>query len=83
MFNTRFGVTRFVRSLSPNTRAARIVSLESRMKSSSTAISLLSSQLQEAGRGHDLASGRWKMIYSLGDAKDLLQYLFNLVTDTR
>ncbi|KAI3669796.1 hypothetical protein L6452_41208 [Arctium lappa] len=70
-------------SLSPNSRAARIVSLESRMKSSSTALSLLSSQLSEAGRGHDLASGRWKMVYSLGDAKDLLQYLFNLATDTR
>ncbi|KAJ9562357.1 hypothetical protein OSB04_007517 [Centaurea solstitialis] len=70
-------------SLSPNTRAARMTSLETKMKSSSAAISLLSSQLQEAGRGHDLASGRWKMINLLGDAKDLLQYLFNLVTDTR
>ncbi|KAI3777124.1 hypothetical protein L1987_46918 [Smallanthus sonchifolius] len=43
-------------SLSPNTRAVRIVSLESKVKSSSAALTKLSSQIQEVGRGHDRAS---------------------------
>ncbi|XP_076923328.1 kinesin-like protein KIN-4A [Bidens hawaiensis] len=71
-------------SLSPNTRAVRIVSLESKVKSSSTALSKLSSQIQEAGRGHDPASaGRWKALHSLGDAKDLLQHLFSTAIEAR
>ncbi|XP_076933873.1 kinesin-like protein KIN-4A [Bidens hawaiensis] len=71
-------------SLSPNTQAVRIVSLESKVKSSSTALSKLSSQIQEAGRGHDPASaGRWKALHSLGDAKDLLQHLFCTAIEAR
>nr|XP_043615607.1 kinesin-like protein KIN-4A [Erigeron canadensis] len=71
-------------SLSPNTRAARIVSLESRVKSSAAALAVLSSQISEGGRGPDPASAaRWKMLHSLGDAKDLLQYLFSLAIEAR
>ncbi|KAJ0653970.1 putative plus-end-directed kinesin ATPase [Helianthus annuus] len=71
-------------SLSPNTRAVRIVSLESKVKSSTEALSKLSSQIQEAGRGHDPASaGRWKALHSLGDAKELLQHLFSIAIEAR
>ncbi|KAI3760939.1 hypothetical protein L1987_51343 [Smallanthus sonchifolius] len=71
-------------SLSPNTRAVRIVSLESKVKSSSAALTKLSSQIQEVGRGHDRASaGRWKALHSLGDAKDLLQHLFSIAIEAR
>ncbi|KAI3768324.1 hypothetical protein L2E82_18908 [Cichorium intybus] len=72
------------RSVSPNARAARIVSLESRMKSCSTSLTILTTQIQEAGRGNDVSSpGRWKALVSLGDAKDLLQYLFSIVIESR
>ncbi|KAM0003775.1 putative plus-end-directed kinesin ATPase [Helianthus debilis subsp. tardiflorus] len=71
-------------SLSPNTRAVRIVSLESKVKSSTEALSKLSSQIQEAGRGHDPTSaGRWKALHSLGDAKELLQHLFSIAIEAR
>lgn len=71
------------RSLSPNKRATRIVSLESKVKSSSAALSMLSSQISEAGRVDPAKAGRWKTIHALGDAKDLLQYLFNIAIDAR
>ncbi|CAI9282887.1 unnamed protein product [Lactuca saligna] len=72
------------RSLSPNAKAARIVSLESRVKSCTASLAIITSKIQEAGRGHDVASpGRWKGLVSLGDAKDLLQYLFSIVIDAR
>lgn len=71
-------------SLSSSARAARIVSLESRVKSSTAALSAISSQLQEAGRGHDPKSvGRWKTLHALGDAKDLLQHLFSIAIEAR
>nr|GEV82335.1 kinesin-like protein KIN-4A [Tanacetum cinerariifolium] len=71
-------------SLSSHARAARIVSLESRVKSSTAALSAISSQVQEAGRGHDPKSvGRWKTLHALGDAKDLLQHLFSIAIEAR
>ncbi|KAK9067039.1 hypothetical protein SSX86_014363 [Deinandra increscens subsp. villosa] len=68
-------------SLSPNSRAARIVSLESRIKSSSTALATLSSQMSEAGKGDHGSAARWKLLHALGDAKDLLQHLFNVAIE--
>ncbi|KAD4888192.1 hypothetical protein E3N88_20265 [Mikania micrantha] len=70
-------------SLSPNTRAARIVSLESRIKSSSAALSMLSSQISEAGNGSHGSVARWKMLHALGDAKDLLQHLFSIAIEAK
>ncbi|KAI3726307.1 hypothetical protein L1987_66104 [Smallanthus sonchifolius] len=70
-------------SLSPNTRATRIVSLESRVKSSSAALAMLSSKISEAGQGDRSSSARWKMLHALGDAKDLLQHLFGIAIDAR
>ncbi|KAD6795853.1 hypothetical protein E3N88_06749 [Mikania micrantha] len=55
-------------TLSPNTRAVRIVLLESNVKSSLAALNKLSSLIQETGRGHNHSSaGRWKKLHSLGD----------------
>ncbi|KAK1433090.1 hypothetical protein QVD17_09996 [Tagetes erecta] len=68
-------------SLSPNSRAARIVSLESRLKSSTAALATLSSHISEAGRVDSGSAARWKMLHALGDAKDLLQHLFNVAID--
>ncbi|KAI3785093.1 hypothetical protein L1987_44205 [Smallanthus sonchifolius] len=70
-------------SLSPNTRATRIVSLESRVKSSSAALAMLSSKISEAGQGDHGSAARWKMLHALGDAKDLLQHLFGIAIDAR
>ncbi|KAL9999105.1 putative plus-end-directed kinesin ATPase transcription factor bZIP family [Helianthus debilis subsp. tardiflorus] len=70
-------------SLSPNTRAVRIVSLESRVKSSSAALAVLSSQISEAGKGDNASAARWKMLHALGDAKDLLQHLFGIAIEAR
>ncbi|KAI7730932.1 hypothetical protein M8C21_032489 [Ambrosia artemisiifolia] len=70
-------------SLSPNSRATRIVSLESRVKSSSAALAMLSSQISEAGKGDHASVARWKMLHALGDAKDLLRHLFGIAIEAR
>ncbi|XP_076923415.1 kinesin-like protein KIN-4A [Bidens hawaiensis] len=70
-------------SLSPNRRAARIVSLESRVKSSSAALAVLSSQISDAGKVNQASAARWKMLHALAEAKDLLQHLFGIAIDAR
>ncbi|KAG8377564.1 hypothetical protein BUALT_Bualt08G0046200 [Buddleja alternifolia] len=72
-------------SMSPNARMARIASLESMLSISSNSLVAMASQLSEAEereRGVS-ARGRWNQLRSMGDAKNLLQYMFNYLGDAR
>ncbi|KAI6689053.1 hypothetical protein NL676_025881 [Syzygium grande] len=72
-------------SMSPNARMARISSLESMLSISSNSLVAMASQLSEAEereRGFT-NRGRWNQLRSMGDAKNLLQYMFSSLADTR
>ncbi|KAI4375046.1 hypothetical protein MLD38_012961 [Melastoma candidum] len=72
-------------SMSPNARTARITSLESMLSISSNSLVAMASQLSEAEEcERSLSSrGRWNQLRSMGDAKNLLQYLFNSLAESR
>jgi len=71
--------------VSPNARMARISSLENMLSISSNSLVAMASQLSEAEeRDRAFTSrGRWNQLRSMGDAKSLLQYMFNSVADAR
>ncbi|XP_030540012.2 kinesin-like protein KIN-4A isoform X2 [Rhodamnia argentea] len=72
-------------SMSPNARMARMSSLESMLSISSNSLVAMASQLSEAEereRGFT-NRGRWNQLRSMGDAKNLLQYMFSSLADTR
>lgn len=64
---------------------ARIASLENMLSMSSNALMEMASQLSEAEeRERSLnGRGRWNHLRSMADAKNLLQYMFNVAADTR
>jgi len=72
-------------TLSPNARQARIASLESMVTISSNTLVAMASQLSEAEERERAFSGRsrWNQLRSMGDAKGLLQYIFNVAADAR
>ncbi|KAH6781081.1 P-loop containing nucleoside triphosphate hydrolases superfamily protein [Perilla frutescens var. hirtella] len=71
--------------MSPTARMSRIASLESMLNISSNSLVAMASQLSEAEeRERSISSrGRWNQLRSMGDAKNLLQYMFNYLGDTR
>ncbi|KAG7024268.1 Kinesin-like protein KIN-4A, partial [Cucurbita argyrosperma subsp. argyrosperma] len=74
-----------VSSMSPTARMARITSLENMLSISSNSLVAMASQLSEAEE-RDRAftnRGRWNQLRSMGDAKNLLQYMFNSLADAR
>ncbi|KAG8049426.1 hypothetical protein GUJ93_ZPchr0009g2240 [Zizania palustris] len=72
-------------NLSPNARQARIASLESMVTISSNTLVAMASQLSEAEERERAFSGRgrWNQLRSMGEAKSLLQYIFNIAADSR
>ncbi|XP_050365648.1 kinesin-like protein KIN-4A isoform X2 [Argentina anserina] len=74
-----------VLSMSHNARMARIASLENMLSMSSNALMVMATQLSEAEeRDRSLSGrGRWNQVRSMGDAKNLLQYIFNSAAETR
>ncbi|XP_019174757.1 PREDICTED: kinesin-like protein KIN-4A isoform X2 [Ipomoea nil] len=72
-------------SVSPNSRMARIASLENMLGISSNSLVAMASQLSEAEERERAFSnrGRWNQLRSMGDAKNLLQYMFNSLADAR
>ncbi|XP_019437932.1 PREDICTED: kinesin-like protein KIN-4A isoform X2 [Lupinus angustifolius] len=71
--------------MSPHARMARIASLENMLIISSNSLVAMASQLSEAEeRERAITSrGRWNQLRSMGEAKNLLQYMFNSVADAR
>ncbi|CAA0840685.1 Kinesin-like protein FRA1 [Striga hermonthica] len=78
------GVSR-ASSMSPSARMSRIASLESMLSISSNSLVAMASQLSEAEeRERGISNrGRWNQLRSMGDAKILLQYMFNYLGDAR
>ncbi|KAF5444876.1 hypothetical protein F2P56_033969 [Juglans regia] len=72
-------------SMSPNARMARISSLESMLSIASNSLVAMASQLSEAEERERAftSRGRWNQLRSMGDAKNLLQYMFNSLADAR
>nr|POE45838.1 kinesin-like protein kin-4a [Quercus suber] len=72
-------------SMSPNARMARISSLENMLSISSNSLVAMASQLSEAEERERAFTnrGRWTQLRSMGDAKNLLQYMFNSLADSR
>ncbi|CAN4122644.1 unnamed protein product [Withania somnifera] len=72
-------------SMSPNARMARIASLENMLGISSNSLVSMASQLSEAEERERAFSnrGHWNQLRSMGDAKSLLQYMFNSLADAR
>ncbi|KAA3476481.1 kinesin-like protein KIN-4A [Gossypium australe] len=78
---------RFARasSMTLNATMTRITPLENMLSISSDSLIAMASQLSEAEeRERSLTNrGRWNQLRSMGDAKNLLQYMFNSLGDTR
>ena len=71
--------------MSPGARNSRIYALENMLSSSSGTLIFMASQLSEAEereRGFG-GRGRWNQVRSLADAKNLMNYLFNLASSSR
>ncbi|KAF9687542.1 hypothetical protein SADUNF_Sadunf02G0104300 [Salix dunnii] len=72
-------------SMSPNARTARTSSLENMLSITSNSLVAMASQLSEAEERERAFTnrGRWNQLRSMGDAKNLLQYMFNSLGDAR
>jgi kinesin family protein 4/21/27 len=71
--------------MSLNARMARIASLENMLSISSNSLVAMASQLSEAEERERAFThrGHWNQLRSMGEAKVLLQYMFNSLADTR
>ncbi|KAF7828694.1 kinesin-like protein KIN-4A isoform X2 [Senna tora] len=85
--NIPTGKNRYSRLLSmpPDVRMARITSLENMLGMSSVALKAMASQLSDAEERERTLNnrGRWNQLRSMGDAKTVLQYLFNAAAEAR
>ncbi|WOK92526.1 kinesin-like protein KIN-4C isoform X1 [Canna indica] len=72
-------------TMSPSARNSRISALDNMLKTSSTALVSMASQLSEAEERERVFSGRgrWNQVRSLGEAKNLMNHLFNLASSSR
>ncbi|XP_061949896.1 kinesin-like protein KIN-4A isoform X2 [Populus nigra] len=71
--------------MSPNARMARIAFLENMLRVSASALATMASQLSEAGERERtfIGRGHWNQIRSMGEAKNLLQYMLTAAADDR
>ncbi|CAI8599148.1 unnamed protein product [Vicia faba] len=72
-------------SMSSGARNSRIFALENMLSTSSATLVSMASQLSEAEeseRGFS-GKGRWNHVRSLADAKNLMNYLFNIASSSR
>ncbi|KAL4179730.1 hypothetical protein AMTRI_Chr13g121520 [Amborella trichopoda] len=72
-------------AMSPKSRLSRITSLENMLNISSNTLVAMASQLSEAEERERAFTGRgrWNQLRTMGDAKSLLQYMFNAAADAR
>lgn len=72
-------------AMSPNARLAKIGMLENMLNISSSTLVAMASQLSEAEEQERafIGRGRWNQLRTMGDAKNLLHYLFNAATCAR
>ncbi|KAK7282893.1 hypothetical protein RIF29_12000 [Crotalaria pallida] len=72
-------------SMSPGARNSRILALENMHSTSSATLVSMASQLSEAEERDRAFSGkgRWNQVRSLPDAKNLMNYLFDIASSSR
>ncbi|KAE8666761.1 Kinesin-like protein BC2 [Hibiscus syriacus] len=72
-------------TLSPGARNSRIFALENMLAATSNTLVSMASQLSEAEECERIFSGRgrWNHVRSLADAKNIMNYLFNLASTSR
>uniref|UniRef100_J3LGZ8 Kinesin motor domain-containing protein n=1 Tax=Oryza brachyantha TaxID=4533 RepID=J3LGZ8_ORYBR len=72
-------------AMSPSARSSRISALENMLSSSSSAMVSMASQLSEAEERERSFNGRgrWNHVRSLPDAKNTMNYLFQLASSSR
>ncbi|WJX95166.1 Kinesin-like protein KIN-4A [Trifolium repens] len=82
---TRNGQYSRLLSMSSDAKVARIASLENMLGMSSAALKAMTSQLIEAEERERALNnrGRWNQLRSMGEAKNVLQYLFNATAESR
>lgn len=71
--------------MSPGARNSRIFALENMLATSSSTLVSMASQLSEAEERERVFSGRgrWNQVRSLAEAKNLMNFLFNLLSSSR
>ncbi|XP_017981679.1 PREDICTED: kinesin-like protein KIN-4C [Theobroma cacao] len=72
-------------TMSPGARNSRIFALENMLAATSSTLVSMASQLSEAEERERIFSGRgrWNQVRSLADAKNIMNYLFNLASSSR
>ncbi|XWS25382.1 hypothetical protein CRYUN_Cryun27aG0063900 [Craigia yunnanensis] len=72
-------------TMSPGARNSRIFALENMLAATSSTLVSMASQLSEAEERERIFSGRgrWNHVRSLADAKNIMNYLFNLASSSR
>ncbi|XP_022768453.1 kinesin-like protein KIN-4C [Durio zibethinus] len=72
-------------TMSPGARNSRIFALENMLAATSSTLVAMASQLSEAEERERIFSGRgrWNHVRSLADAKNIMNYLFNLASSSR
>ncbi|XP_042498048.1 kinesin-like protein KIN-4C isoform X2 [Macadamia integrifolia] len=74
-----------LQTISPGARNSRILALENMLATSSSTLVSMASQLSEAEERERIFSGRgrWNQVRSIADAKNVMNYLFNLASSSR
>ncbi|XWS14910.1 hypothetical protein CRYUN_Cryun35bG0049400 [Craigia yunnanensis] len=72
-------------TMSPGARNSRIFALENMLAATSSTLVSMASQLSEAEERERIFNGRgrWNNVRSLADAKNIMNYLFNLASSSR
>ncbi|GMH31245.1 hypothetical protein Nepgr_033088 [Nepenthes gracilis] len=72
-------------TMSPGARNSRIFALENMLATSSSTLVSMASQLSEAEEHERVSNGRgrWNQVRSLAEAKNMMNYLFNLASSSR
>ncbi|XP_042027796.1 kinesin-like protein KIN-4C [Salvia splendens] len=75
----------FPEAMSPGARNSRIFALENMLATSSSTLVSMASQLSEAEERERAFSGRgrWNQVWSLAEAKNVMNFLFNLTSSSR
>ncbi|KAJ4962241.1 hypothetical protein NE237_022180 [Protea cynaroides] len=74
-----------LQTMSPGARNSRVLALENMLATSSSTLVSMASQLSEAEERERVFSGRgrWNQVRSVADAKNVMNYLFNLASSSR
>lgn len=80
-----FNCSEFQQEMSPGARNSRIFALENMLATSSSTLVSMASQLSEAEERERAFSGRgrWNQVRTLAEAKNVMNFLFNLASSSR